>query len=86
MNIGVFLLVLSLVGLSGGGALAVNVRGVSHALARRGEANAELRRHSLGDLGEPSRTASAGLFRFLGTVVALASVVLLLGALVVLAG
>ncbi|MFC9296737.1 hypothetical protein ACFTWH_32595 [Streptomyces sp. NPDC057011] len=86
MNTGIFLLVLSLTGLILGGALALDVRNSATALARRGEANAELRRHSRGHLDAPERTVTAGVFRFLGAAVCLACALLLLVALVELAG
>ncbi|WP_411105826.1 hypothetical protein [Streptomyces sp. cmx-4-9] len=86
MSIGIFLLALSLTSLFAGATLALDIRGAASALARRGEANAELRRHLRGDLGAPGQSVSPGFFRFLGTAGALASLPMLLVALLELAG
>ncbi|MFD8634103.1 hypothetical protein [Streptomyces sp. NPDC059533] len=68
--------------LVGGGRLALNVRGSATSLARRAEANAELRRHSRGDLGSAPQRASAGLFRAGGAVLVLCGAVLTLGGVI----
>ncbi|MEU9304203.1 hypothetical protein [Streptomyces sp. NPDC048269] len=64
--------------LVGGGWVALDIRGSAARLARRAEADAELRRHSQGDLGPATRTITAGLYRYMATFMALGGVVLTL--------
>ncbi|MFG2983967.1 hypothetical protein ACGFYQ_22390 [Streptomyces sp. NPDC048258] len=67
--------------LVGGGWVALDIRGSAAWPARRGEADAELRRHSQGDLGPATRTVSAGVIRHLATFMALGGVAFTLGGL-----
>ncbi|MFJ4777487.1 hypothetical protein [Streptomyces sp. NPDC088762] len=82
MSIGVFLLAFGLSATVLGGSVALNVRGAAASLERRAAANAELRRHARGILDPAQRVASAGVYRFLGTAVALAGSLLALVGLV----
>ncbi|MFE2163870.1 hypothetical protein ACFXB3_02115 [Streptomyces sp. NPDC059447] len=82
MNLATVLLTTGSVALVGGGRLALDIRGSASALARRAEANAELRRHARGDLGPAPQAASAGLFRSGGAVMALCGAVLTLGGVI----
>ncbi|MFD3695210.1 hypothetical protein ACFWUZ_03485 [Streptomyces sp. NPDC058646] len=84
MDIGIFLLTLGLAGAVPGGWLALNVRGSAASLARWGNRNAEMRMQARGELGPPQRQLSAGLYRFLGTAMALAGSVLALAGLAAL--
>ncbi|MFD5423663.1 hypothetical protein ACFWJT_37320 [Streptomyces sp. NPDC127069] len=81
MSLAFFLLALGGISLVGGGTLALNIRGAADAMARRGEANAELRRHLRGQLEPPTRVVSTTLCRCLGAVMALPGLVLTLGGL-----
>ncbi|MGW7441554.1 hypothetical protein [Streptomyces sp. NPDC054849] len=55
--------------------VALNIRGAAASLERRAAANAELSMHARGDLGPARRVASAGFYRFVGTVIALCGTV-----------
>ncbi|MFJ8214901.1 hypothetical protein [Streptomyces sp. NPDC096033] len=85
MSLAFFLLAFGGISLVAGGALALNVRGAADAMERYAAANAELAMHSRGELGPPKRVMSKQVYRFLGTVVALAGLVLTLGGLLELA-
>ncbi|MFD5885836.1 hypothetical protein ACFWHQ_07625 [Streptomyces sp. NPDC060334] len=84
MDIGLFLLAFGLFSAISGGWVALNVRGSATALDRWAERNAEVRRHAQGDLGPATRSASAALFRYLGTAAGLSGTVLALGGLAML--
>ncbi|MGI5451225.1 hypothetical protein ACQEVM_36730 [Streptomyces sp. CA-243310] len=81
MDIGLFLLAFGLVSAISGGWVALNVRDSATALNHWAQANAELRRHAQGNLGPETRSASATIFRYLGTAVGLSGTVLALGGL-----
>ncbi|MFD7263128.1 hypothetical protein [Streptomyces sp. NPDC059874] len=70
------------IALVGGSWVALNIRGSAAWLARWAEDNAELRRHSQGDLGPATRVATAGFYRFLATFMALGGVIFSLVGLV----
>ncbi|MFJ8013538.1 hypothetical protein [Streptomyces sp. NPDC096339] len=69
------------IALVGGGWVMLNIRGSAASLARRSEANAELRRHSQGNLGPAPQVVTAGVWRYLAAFLALAGVVSTLGGL-----
>ncbi|MEU3914809.1 hypothetical protein [Streptomyces sp. NPDC029721] len=81
MNAATFLLTFGGVSLVAGATFALNILGAADAMERYAAANAELAMHSLGELGPPKRVTSKQVYRFLGTVVALAGLVLTLGGL-----
>ncbi|MFF4449001.1 hypothetical protein [Streptomyces sp. NPDC001502] len=85
MSIGAFLLTFGLTALAGGGWVALNLRGSAASLERRAAADAELRMQAQGRLGPAPLHMSRGLYRTLGTVIALAGSVLAPGGLLELA-
>ncbi|MFJ6054274.1 hypothetical protein [Streptomyces sp. NPDC092307] len=68
-----------------GGWVALDIRGAARALEHRAASDAELMAHARGDLGPARRVASAALYRFAGTVIALCGIVLPLSGLLELA-
>ncbi len=81
MSLAVVLLTAGTICIVAGGTVALNIRGSAQALERRATENRQRAMHARGDLGPAPLVASAGVYRFLATAIALGGLVLTLGGL-----